>query len=476
MATTLPDMYDGLLRDPASLAEGCYHDIYALSRTQVETIQLEGARRSFAELRPRLPVLDKLAKEQGVDRIETLDDLAPLLFAHTVYKSYPLALLERGNFARLTRWLDGLTIHELRGLDASGIDTIDAWLDLLDAQTPLSVFHGSGTTGKLAFVPRTKDEYVLKQRMTARVYRDHFGPSTGPDVLETAIPVISPGYRYGAGNSQRTANLRVTMYARSDDNALFMYPHDRFSADIASLAGRLRAAEARGEQGGLELSPALLRRRDEVAQLERERPQKIARFFELAVERFGGRDVLINAVWPIMFECAEAGLARGVRGVFGPNSVLVTGGGPKGRVLPPDWREQIVEFLGFDRSYEMYGMSEWMSVCWRCEQGNYHIPPTLVSFVLDPVSGRPLPRADGVTGRFAALDLLASTYWGGLVSGDEVTVGGWSEHCACGRTGAYVEPTIRRYSEKEGGDDRVLCSGAPEAHDNALAFLAHLSE
>jgi hypothetical protein len=39
-----------------------------------------------------------------------------------------------------------------------------------------------------------------------------------------------------------------------------------------------------------------------------------------------------------------------------------------------------------------------------------------------------------------------------------------------------VYPTIRRYSEKEGGDDRVLCSGAPEAHDNALAFLAGLAE
>jgi hypothetical protein len=316
----------------------------------------------------------------------------------------------------------------------------------------------------------------MKIRITGHVVRDHFGPNSGPDILVNHLPVISPGYRYGAGNSQRNTNLRVEMFGGGEDNALFMYPTARFSADVASLAGRLKNAETRGEQGNLELAPALLRRRDELAQLERERPEQVERFFELAAERFGGRDVIINAVWPIMFECAEAGLARGHRKLFGAGSVLITGGGPKGRVLPDDWREQVVDFLGYDRAYEMYGMSEWMSVCWRCERGNYHLPPTLVPFMLDPATGAVLPRRDDTTGRFAAFDLLPWTYWGGLVSGDEVTLSGWDTPCGCGRNGPFVYPAIRRYSEKEGGDDRILCSGAPEAHDSALAFLAQLAE
>jgi hypothetical protein len=117
-----------------------------------------------------------------------------------------------------------------------------------------------------------------------------------------------------------------------------------------------------------------------------------------------------------------------------------------------------------------------MSICWRCERGVYHLPPTLVPFVLDPATGRALPRKDGVTGRFAAFDLMLDTYWSGLVTGDEVTMGGWDEPCGCGRLSTFVLPTIRRYGDLEGGDDRVVCSGAPEAHDRASEFLASLSE
>lgn len=475
MAIAKSDIYAQLLHDPATLTTACYYDIYQLNREQIQNIQLTGARKRFADLRPRLSVLDKLATEQHVEDIMSIEDIAPLLFAHTVYKSYPIAHLERGNFQRLTRWLGGLTTCDLSGLKPDGIDSIDGWIDFLDRETPLRVFHGSGTTGKLAFIPRTEGESRRKALIGARVLRDHFGPNSGPDVLAAGMPVISPGYEYGAGNSQRTAKLRTELYAGSAADVLFLYPGERYSADVASLAGRLHAAAARGEQGNLELSPSLVRRREDLARLERERPEKIAKFFETAEARFRGRDVQVNAVWHIMFEVAEAGLARGLRQLFGPNSVLTTGGGPKGRVLPEDWREQIAEFLGFERAYEMYGMSEWISVCWRCERGNYHIPPTLVSFLLDPQSGQPLPRKDGMVGRFAALDLLCDTYWAGLVTGDEVMLSGWETNCSCGRSGLYVHPSIRRYGEKEGGDDRILCSGAPEAHDKALAFLSQLS-
>lgn len=32
-------------------------------------------------------------------------------------------------------------------------------------------------------------------------------------------------------------------------------------------------------------------------------------------------------------------------------------------------------------------------------------------------------------------------------------------------------PDIRRYSEIEGGDDKITRAGAPEAHDKALDFI-----
>ena len=43
----------------------------------------------FERLRPEVSALDALATRQGVDRVQSLEDAAPLLFDHRVYKSYP---------------------------------------------------------------------------------------------------------------------------------------------------------------------------------------------------------------------------------------------------------------------------------------------------------------------------------------------------------------------------------------------------
>src|SRR3546814_9275507 len=104
--------------------------------------------------------LFRSAREQGIEEIRTLEDLAPLLYPHTVYKSYPISYLERARFDKLTKWLGGLTTVDISNVDASGIESIDDWLDLLDAETPLTVAHTSGTTGKLSFVPRTKEQWT----------------------------------------------------------------------------------------------------------------------------------------------------------------------------------------------------------------------------------------------------------------------------------------------------------------------------
>jgi hypothetical protein len=469
------DYFETLLADPSSFHNAPYHLAFQLSREQIERLHLEGARLRFAQLRPRLGVLDKLAREQGVDGIDAIADIAPLLFPHTVYKSYPISYLERSRFDKLTRWLGGLTTTDLSLVDAGGVGSIDDWLDLLDAQTPLTVAHTSGTTGKLSFVPRTKVQWRETIVHSATIIRDWWGPGSGPDILRTGMPIIIPGYRHGAAAMQRGNGIQVDLYARGEENCLFMYPHARFSADVASLAGRLRAAEARGEAGLQDVPPILLERRDMLVELERRRPDDVRHFFNEAQRRFGGKDVYVTAMWAILYDWAEQGLKRGLTGVFGPNSVLLTGGGKKGVDLPDDWRERSLEFLGFDNVFEMYATSEMMGLCMMCERGNYHVPPVIVPFLLDPVSGRPLPRTDGLTGRFAGLDLMPNTYWAGLITGDEVTMSGWDTPCACGRTGPHVIPPVRRYGEHEGGDDRIVCAGAPEAHDRALEFLAELS-
>lgn len=471
----MTSVFEQLRADLNSFPNLPYDQAFQLTREQLDEIHLRGLQKRFNELHPRLTALGKLAEEQGIRHIDHINDVVPLLFPHTVYKSYPLSLLERGRFDRLTHWLAGMTTTDLSEIDAKDVQTIDEWIALIEKTTDVQLLHTSGTSGKLSFIPRTRRQWDDTVRITANSLRDWHGHGKGPDVLQNHMPLVIPAYRYGASASNRGVDRMVSLYAGGDQNALFLYPGAYYSADVASLAGRLRAAEARGEQGQLELSPALLARREEFALRERERPEQMKRFFEAAVERYAGKDVILFAVWPILFEWAEEGLAHGLRQVFGPNSVLMTGGGSKGRVLPDDYRQQIFDFLGFSRYYEYYSMSEIMAGCPRCDEGNFHIPPTMVPFVLDPQTSQPYPRQGTHTGRFALMDLLPDSYWGGLITGDEVTLSGWDEPCACGRHGPYLHATISRFSEQQGGDDKINCAGAPEAHDKAIEFLLQRS-
>jgi hypothetical protein len=472
----MADLDAAVAAEPASVLDFSYDEQFTLSRSQIDAIHLAGARKRFEELRPQISVLDKLAADQGINEINTLDDVAPLLFPHTVYKSYPLSSIEKNRYDRMTKWLQGLTTADLSSVDAKGVDSIDGWIDELDRSSELRIFHTSGTSGKLSFLPRTRNVWKYAVTMTANALRDWHGPHSAPDHIHDGLPIIYPGYRYGASAAIRGADIRRQLTGLSDDHFLYLYPDARMSADVTSLAGRMRLAETRGEQGALDIPPALLKRRDEILELERDRPNQMRRFFQDAQDRFGGRDIHITAVWAILFDWASEGLKRGYHDIFGPGSMCLSGGGSKGTALPENWREQVFEFLGFDRIFEMYATSELVGLALQCADGHYHFGVTTVPFVLDPATGDPLPRKDPQHGRLAMLDTVSNCYWAGLVTGDEVTVQGWDEACGCGRNGPYLVPPIRRYSEAQGGDDKINCAGAPEAHDKAMAALAALSD
>jgi hypothetical protein len=472
----MADLFLEMMESPAAVLDHTLDEVYRFTPEQTRQFQDYWVAKRFVELRPQVAMLDKLAKEQGIDSISRAEDAVPLLLAHTVYKSYPMSYLENYRFDKLTKWLSGLTATDLSAVDGAGIESIDDWIDELDAKTDLLITHSSGTTGKLSFMPRTKAQSRMANVLYSRFWRDFHGAHSGPDMLKDRLPMIQPGYRHGAGMGQRMSHLGVEMFAGSEGNALFLYPDERLSADVMSLSGRIRTAEAKGELGALKIPQALLRRRDEYIARETERPKAMSEFFEKARLRFGGQDVWVGALYAMFYDWAVEGLSRGDRHIFGANSFASSGGGKKGRVLPDDWMQTIEDFLGFPVKSEVYAMSECMVPTALCEHNHYHFPPMLVPYLLDPRTGALLPRKDGTTARLAVFDVMPDSYWAGFVSGDEVTAGGWEKPCACGRTGFYVDASIRRYSEKEGGDDKILCSGAPEAHDSAIAFLAELGQ
>lgn len=440
--------------------------LHSIPVHELHDIAINGLRDRFYALKSRLIMLEKLADEQGVTEIRDINDAAKLLFQHSIYKSYPVSFVEKSQFDRLTKWLSGFTTADLSGLNFDGVETIDDWIMMLDAETSVRVLHSGGTSGKLSFLPRGAAETDLMVQGW-RLLHEGSGPEVPP---MDEVPIIFPAYRTGGFAQQRMFNRMVETVFGGDQNMLLALNDGRMSADALSLGGRLQLAAQKGELGEVRLSPALIARRDEYVRSMTEAPTRMSDFIDAVAKSLEDRPVGLLAWIGQLYDLAEAGLDRGLSNIFAPNSNIMFGGGWKGRTPPADWQEVITRFLGVDQIRDGYGMTECIASSRSCEHGHYHIYPFQIPFVLDPLTGEPYPREGQQTGRFGVFDLGATTYWGGFLTGDKVTVS--YDRCACGRTTPMVlANSISRYSEAEGGDDKINCAGAPEAHDNALAFL-----
>jgi len=442
---------------------------------RLDALQLAAAQSRFRDLRDRVPVLTQLVDDHNVQAIGHLDDLVPLLFPHTVYKAYPVSLLENNRFQAITAWLDRLTTHDLSAIDVSGCTSIDSWIETMDAKSPVEITHSSGTSGTMSFLPRGKGE---ADKAFAITVMNQFQTAPGEPVGAGSFPVthvVHPTFRSGSTGILRWADLNFRHLARGDERRFHALYPERMSSDLMFFAARVHAAAAKGELDRLERNSAMRQRRRELIQMRNAMAADAPRFFERIIGRLRGERVFIMGSWTALHDVAEIALARGLEGLFAADSVVATGGGAKGQVVPDDWEERVRRVFGVDRLVHSYGMSEVMAFHQLCEHGRYHLQPTVIPFVLDPDTGLPLPRRGEQTGRAAFFDLLAESYWGGLVTGDEVTVE-WERRCACGRRSRHLARSIERYSEKRGGDDKISCAAVADASSEALEYLESLPQ
>lgn len=446
------------------------NQMWTLTPAERDAIHLSILKTRFADLKERIGQLAKLAKLQEITEINSISDMAPLLFQHTVYKSYPMALVEKGRFDMLTRWLDGLTVHDLSKVDASGCIGFDSWFDALEAQSPLRPNHSTGTTGKLSIIPRDTGDleyFALNQTKLPEAFGNEPDRYSGLRAAEGPIPIVYPSSRRGRHVAQRMLDAVVAGLG-SEDTTYVLY-NDFLSADVASLAGRVRGASMKGTLDDMAIPAQLLAQYKSSLERQKAQPHDQEAFFERIVSELKGRDVYAFGNVPLLFSWTEMGEKRGIEALFGSGSVIVSGGGLKGSTVPDNWRERIENFLGASLRVG-YGMSECIGGATECPHGVYHLAPYTVAFVLDPATGEQLPRSGTQTGRYAFFDLLVESYWGGFVTGDKVTLT-W-DGCACGRRGPYFDPVIERFSELEGGDDKISCSGSNDAHEEAMAWLS----
>jgi hypothetical protein len=450
---------------PENWLDGGFEPLYAMSWRDYEDAQLAALRLRFERLGQSVAALDKLARREGISKIDRIEDALPLLFDHRVYKSYPISIIEKRDIAKLNSWLDRLTAHDLSSMDISGIATVEGWLDRLD-EFGMLVGHSTGTTGKLSFVPRSRSELPA----WTRAYNEMSRSASGVDPVTDHVETFSPGYRGGHHMMLKMLSLFNIPAAGGPEHYHTLY-QGHIPADLSSLAGRMQAAEDRGELDKLGLDPALLEAREQLIVQARNRERDLEAWFLKLFEEFRGKRIKLGGTGADLIRIARSGIDKGLKPAFGAGSFVLTGGGLKGmKDAPEDWEGFVKDYFGFDRIGMMYGMSEWMGGVGRCTMGHYHILPHTIPLLFDADMNL-LPRTGSQTGRYGFIDLLAQSYWGGFLSGDQVTIH-WEEDCACGWKGPRIGPEIRRFSEMEGGDDKISCAGTAQAYNDFMDYIS----
>lgn len=167
-------------------------DAYNRPPRELRPLQLQAAREVFAERREQIAVLRRRADETGVREIRRFDDIVPLLFSHTVYKSYPANFVEQGRWDRMLTWLKTLSAQDPTTVDVTGVTGVDDWIERLEQAGHL-VLATSGSSGKCSFLNATRNDFELKRRHFAHTLgfpwfkpqgdRVVFmlGPSNGPN-------------------------------------------------------------------------------------------------------------------------------------------------------------------------------------------------------------------------------------------------------------------------------------------------------
>lgn len=407
----------------------------------------------FQERRGQVPVLTQRADDENVKKITAREDMIPLLFPHTTYKSYPESLIAKGKWAQMNRWLDSLSTHRVADVDVSGVADVDDWIDRLEAAGHM-VSSSSGTSGKGSFLNKTQgDRDTSSQNMLdclseLGVPPDNswnfipVGPETslsshiamremlaksygGPDGIASP-PASAPG-----GHHRYMARLQAMRRAMADGTAA--------PDEVATFEAEAAARQQKNEERLHFFAEQILGRRDE-------------RFF-------------FSSQFPNLFRLTEILKEKGAKdGDLTGANALTTGGGLKGTSLPDDYREQIYRLLNIDASrfLHYYSMQELNVRLPKCLEGRYHVPNEVVLFVLDKNGETLAPVSDGqVEGRAGFFDTTVDGRWGGTISGDKILVDLGT--CPCGRQGPTVFDQITRYSDLK-DDDKITCAGTMDAY------------
>lgn len=427
-------------------------DRHDIPYRDVEQAQVEAANELFQSRRGSIPLLNNRAETAGITEVRSVTDLVPLLFAHTTYKSYAESWLAEGRWDRMSKWLSTVSTHPVENIDLDGISGIDDWLKRLEPAGHY-LTCSSGTTGKPAMLSCSQCDLDLSGLHLTQAFAWGTGITPRGDYKMVGLAPPSNIVRV---NAIRDAMLDT--FASRD--TYFQFVGEPITVGQVSAMITLRRKIADGTA-----PPA------EVAAFEQISSKRQAAMDagmagvadELINSR--GQKLIVAGMWASLYKAAADVRARGMSGKdFSPENALFVAGGLKGAQLPPDYKEFICETFNVAprRVAHFYSMQEINTTFPMCSAGRYHIQPWVIMIPLDEGGDTLLDASKGeIEARAAFFDISLDGRWGGVISGDKISVD--FAKCACGHQGPTVGASITRFSDLASGD-KINCSGTIDAY------------
>jgi hypothetical protein len=399
--------------------------------------------------------LSHRAKEAGVTEVRCVEDIVPLLFPHTAYKSYPEAWLMERRWDRLTKWLGTISSQPIKPADLADIGDVDDWIGHLEARGHF-ISCSSGTTGKSAMLIASQRDMDWSKIDTVNVFSWGSGVQPARDRMRIGCaPVASVPKNVVIGRAQEAAFC-------NPDWESFSYPVPPITVGSLTKMVLLRKAIADGTARPRDIA--------DFEQTSKERQAAVDNAVGTTAEALivhRDKKLLISGLWNGLYQVAKAVREMGYSAKdFHADNCIYVGGGLKRAKLPPDYQEFVHETFNIPagRHFQNYSMQELNSGMPKCRNGGrYHVPPWIIPMILNKNGDASLPHSgtDEIEGRAAFFDLALDGRWGGVITGDKISLD--YGPCACGNAGPSIRDNIVRYADIE-GDDKIGCAGTVDAY------------
>lgn len=435
-------------------------DRFTHSAADLRETQIAALNERFQERKDSIKLLKHRAEEAGISEIKDFADMVPLLFPHTAYKSYPESFLMDEKWDRLTKWLGTVSPYAINPIDFAVIHDIDDWIAQLQAVGHF-ISCSSGTTGKSAMLIASQKDMDWSQIDTVGVFAWGSGVEPKQDrMLIGCAPVATVPKNVIIGEAQNKA-FSNPAWPR------WAYPVPPITVGSLTKMVVMRKKMAEGTALPQEIADFEATSQERAAVVE----SAIIKTAEAVIANHD-KKLMLAGLWSGLYAVAAAVRERGFSAKdFNPDNCIYVGGGLKRALLPADYQEFVHGTFNIPegRHFQNYSMQELNSGMPKCRDGGrYHIPPWIIPFILNQ-EGDALAEHDGsgtVEGRAAFFDLSLDGRWGGVISGDKISLD--YNPCACGNASPSVRDDIARYADLQ-GDDKIGCAGTVDAYVRGLS-------